>query len=91
VITVRQLARLGVTEDAMRARLDCGAWQRIHTGVFATFSGEPTRMAEFWAAVLRIGPGAVLSYQTAAELEMPTGTIPRLRMVFSRCVTAGQT
>lgn len=68
VITARQLARLGVTEDAVRARLDSGAWQRIHAGVFATFSGEPARMTQLWAAVLRVGPGAVLSYQTAAEL-----------------------
>jgi very-short-patch-repair endonuclease len=68
VITTRQLARSGLTENAVRARLNSGAWQRIHTGVFATFSGEPPRMAQLWAAVLRAGPEAVLSHQTAAEL-----------------------
>jgi very-short-patch-repair endonuclease len=69
VITARQLTRQGVTEDAVRARLDSGAWQRIHTGVYATFSGEPGRQALLWAAVLRGGPGAMLSYQTAAEVD----------------------
>jgi hypothetical protein len=40
----------------------------MHWGVYATFSGEPGREAVLWAAVLRGGPGAVLSRQTAAEL-----------------------
>ena len=68
VITTRQAVRLGVTPDVIRARLDAGAWRRIHTGVYATFSGEPGRAALLWAAVLRVGPQAVLSFQTAAEL-----------------------
>jgi tetratricopeptide (TPR) repeat protein len=57
-----------VTRDVIRARLNGGSWQRIHTGVYATFSGEPGRPALLWAAVLRGGSGAALSYQTAAEL-----------------------
>jgi hypothetical protein len=40
----------------------------MHRGVYATFSGEPARLALLWAAVLSAGPGAVLSHQTAAEL-----------------------
>jgi hypothetical protein len=32
-----------------------------------TFSGEPTREAVLWAALLRVGPDATLSHQTAAE------------------------
>ena len=36
--------------------------------MYATFSGEPGRPALLWAAVLRGGSGAALSYQTAAEL-----------------------
>ena len=68
VITTSQAARLGVSRDVIRARVDRGAWQRIHLGVYATFSGEPSRPARLWAAVLRGGPGAMLSYQTAAEV-----------------------
>jgi hypothetical protein len=35
--------------------------------VYAAFSGDPAREAVLWAALLRAGPGAVLSHQTAAE------------------------
>lgn len=68
MVTARQAVRLGVTRGAIRARLDRGSWQWIHTGVYATFSGEPGRPALLWAAVLRGGAGAALSYHTAAEL-----------------------
>jgi hypothetical protein len=49
--------------------LESGRWQRLHTGVYAVFTGLPGRQAMLWAAVLRAGPGAALSYQTAAELD----------------------
>jgi hypothetical protein len=45
-----------------------GRWQVIHRGVYATFTGPAPRRAELWAALLRAGPDAVLSHQTAAEL-----------------------
>ena len=35
---------------------------------YATFTGKSTREADLWTAILRAGPGAVLSHQTAAEL-----------------------
>ena len=51
----------------------------MHRGVYATFTGAPGRSAWLWAAVLSAGPGAVLSYETAAELhrlaDKPTETI----------------
>ncbi len=40
----------------------------LHRGVYAVFSGPPSRDTLLWAAVLRAGDGAVLSHQTAAEL-----------------------
>ena len=60
-------------------------------GVYATFTGIPGRGARLWAAVLSAGPGAVLSYQTAAELhglaDKPTNpihvTVPRERHVLA--------
>jgi hypothetical protein len=52
----------------MRHRIRAADWQRIQRGVYATFSGEVTREGRLWAALLRAGPGAVLSHQTAAEL-----------------------
>jgi len=54
------------TIDSM---LRSGRWQLLRRGVYATFTGEPCREAELWAAVLRAGPHAVLSHQTAAELD----------------------
>jgi hypothetical protein len=46
-----------------------GHWQRLHYGVYATFTGEPPRTAELWAGVLRAGPHSILSHETAAELD----------------------
>ncbi len=45
-----------------------GRWQQLYRGVYAVFSGPPRRETWLWAAVLRAGPGAVLSHLTAAEL-----------------------
>jgi hypothetical protein len=53
----------------IKFRVSSGRWQRLHPGVYATFSGIPGRGAWLWAALLAAGPGAVLSYQTAAELQ----------------------
>jgi hypothetical protein len=53
----------------IKFRVRSGRWRQIHPGVYATFTGKPGRSVGLWAAVLSAGPGAVLSYQTAAELQ----------------------
>jgi hypothetical protein len=58
---------VGIDPDTMRNRVRSGRWQRLQRGVYATFSGEPLRETVLWAALLRAGPEAVLSHQTAAE------------------------
>jgi len=68
VITRRQALAGGLTRSAICARVDGHRWQRLYPGVFAAFTGEPGRAALLWAAVLKAGPGAALSYETAAEL-----------------------
>jgi hypothetical protein len=68
VLTARQALAGGMTRDMIRERLERGKWQRLQTGVYAVFSGPPGRPAVMWAAVLRAGPTALLSYNTAAEL-----------------------
>jgi predicted transcriptional regulator of viral defense system len=68
MVTRRQALRAGLTRSAIGTRIGTGRWQRIYPGVLATFSGEPSREALLWAAVLRAGPGAALSHETAAEL-----------------------
>ncbi len=57
----------GIDPRTMRSHVSSGRWQRLQRGVYATFSGEPTRETMLWAALLRAGPDAVLSHQTAAE------------------------
>jgi hypothetical protein len=66
-IASRQGSVAGVDPRVMRGRASSGHWQRVQRGVYATFSGDPTRETTLWAALLRAGPDAVLSHQTAAE------------------------
>jgi hypothetical protein len=73
VLTSRQAIAGGMTKDMLRSRVRHGRWQRLHTGVYLVFSGEPDRLTRQWAAVLRAGPGAMLSFQTAAELARLVG------------------
>jgi hypothetical protein len=68
VISRGQALERGISADAIRVRLRNGRWQRLAAGVYATFSGEPPRLAFMWAALLAAGPGAAISHQTAAEL-----------------------
>jgi Transcriptional regulator, AbiEi antitoxin len=68
IVGRRQAVRLGVSQTAVVRRTQSGAWQRLHRGTYATFTGVPPREAVLWAALLRAGPGAVLSHETAAEV-----------------------
>ena len=68
VISREQASAAGFTDSAIGWRLRSGTWQRLHRGAYAAFTGNPSREAKLWAAVLRVGPGAVLSHETAAEV-----------------------
>src|SRR5215469_30834 len=74
VVTASQATAVGLSRNAIRSRVRTGRWQQLHLGVYATFSGQPGRPAELWAAVLHAGPGAMLSHRTAAELVDLTDT-----------------
>jgi len=69
VISRRQALSAGMSPEAIKGRIERGKWQRFHKGVYGVFTGPADRQATLWAAVLRAGQGAVLSYQTAAELD----------------------
>jgi hypothetical protein len=69
VVTRAQAFRSGLSRGAIAHRVATGRWQRIYEGVYVTFSGPVSREAQLWAAVLYAGPGAVLSHETAAELQ----------------------
>jgi hypothetical protein len=69
VIATWQAQAAGISRRHMQDLERSGRWQRLHLGVYAAFSGEPPRAAVLWAAVLRAGPHAILSHETAAELD----------------------
>jgi len=72
IITADQALQAGLSRALLRSRVRRGRWQRIHRGVYATFSGELSRAAIMWAAVLAAGQGAMLSHRSAAELDKLT-------------------
>ena len=63
-----QVLRAGISRNVVRRRLGAGRWQRLHRGVYATFSGPRPREAQLWAALLRAGPGATLNALTGASI-----------------------
>jgi hypothetical protein len=69
VISRSQALRAGLTMDKIKFRVRSDRWRQLHPGVYATFTGSPGRSAQLWAAILSSGPGAVLSFETAAELQ----------------------
>jgi predicted transcriptional regulator of viral defense system len=68
IVRRKQLIDAGQSPGSVRRRVASGKWRRVGDGVYAAFTGVSTREAELWTAVLRAGPGALLSHQTAAEL-----------------------
>lgn len=68
VISRAQALAAGMTDSAIAAQIRAGRWRRVHRGVFAVHTGPLPRGAQIWAALLAIGPDAVASHHTAAEL-----------------------
>lgn len=68
VVSRPEAKKAGVSQQSVKRRLTTGKWQRMQRGVYATFTGPPSRQAKLWAAVARAGPGAMLSHESAAEL-----------------------
>lgn len=68
VVSWRQLIDLGLGKDLIHDRLASGRLVRVHRGVFAVGHGRISQRGRWLAAVLACGPGAVLSYGSAAAL-----------------------
>jgi hypothetical protein len=68
VISTAQALALGMSPDALRAKVESGRWQQAYRGVYATFTGALSREARLWAVALRCGRNAALSHETAAEI-----------------------
>ena len=88
VISREQLLRAGLSPKAIRHRLRTGRLHSIHRGVFAAGRPQITDEGRWLAAVLAGGPGAALSFGSAASLwrieRENTGTeisVPRVRRV----------
>ena len=97
VVSRQQARDAGWPEGTIDARLRSGIWQRLNRGTYATFTGDLSREAKLWAAVLWAGPGAALSHETAAEvhglIDKPIGpihlTVPAERRPGQRRKTRG--
>jgi hypothetical protein len=69
VVSRSQTLRAGLSVGMIKFRVSSGRWRQIHPGIYATFTGGPGRGAQLWAALLSAGPGAILSHETAGELQ----------------------
>jgi predicted transcriptional regulator of viral defense system len=91
-ISRQQLLAAGLTPQMISTRIERRRWQQLYWGVYAVFTGPVPRETWLWAALLRAGPGAVLSHLSAAELhglidypgESIFVTVPSARRVTAR-------
>jgi len=76
VISTQQLRSVGLSDDAIRRRVQSARLHRIHRGVYAVGTPTLARDGRFMAAVLACGAGAGLSHGSAAWLwEIRTGLL----------------
>jgi putative AbiEi antitoxin of type IV toxin-antitoxin system len=69
VVSIRQLqGPLGFSERTVARAVQAGRLHRIHRGVYAVGHTDLSQHAECLAAVLAVGPGALLSYHSAGWL-----------------------
>lgn len=61
-----QMLRLGFSRKAIRYRLGCQRFQRIHPGVLAIGPGPLDQLGRWWAALLACRPSPALSHLSAA-------------------------
>lgn len=67
-VTASQLDYLGVSRSTISTRVEQGRLHRVHHGVYLVGHLARTDLAHFAAAVLALGPSAVLSHRSAAVL-----------------------
>jgi predicted transcriptional regulator of viral defense system len=69
VVSIRQLeGPLGFSQRSVSRAVDAGRLHRIYRGVYAVGHTELSQRGECLAAVLAVGPGALLSYYSAGWL-----------------------
>jgi hypothetical protein len=81
LLTVRQVASLGYSHDAVRRRVEAGVLFRVYRGVYAVAGSRDTFEFRVLAAVLAAGEAAVASGRCAAALyglrRIRPGGVPR--------------
>jgi hypothetical protein len=84
VIARRQALNSGLGADSVETLLRTGRWRRLQRGVYAAFTGEPSREGILWAAVLRAGPSAEPEVRTRIfahpEAGRPTFSVTELEV-----------
>ncbi|MGH3366252.1 MAG: hypothetical protein ACRDOY_03525 [Nocardioidaceae bacterium] len=73
VLSRQQVLDHGLTDAWLNHRISSYRWQRVHTGVYAVFTGPLAWSARCWAAVLFYGEGAALAGETAISRWMRDG------------------
>ena len=73
VVSLHDLAGLGLTASTVRTRVASGRLHRVHRGVFAVGPVVLTREGQFMAAVLACGPAAALGFRCGCELHRVLG------------------
>jgi hypothetical protein len=69
IVARKQAISADMSSGEITAKLRFRRWRQVYRGVYATFTGSLSRSAQLWAAVLYAGEGAVLSHESAAELQ----------------------
>src|SRR4051794_25439625 len=65
VVSIRQLQQLiGYSRAGVKALVEAGRLHRVRRGVYAVGHTDLSRHGECLAAVLTVGPGALLSYHS---------------------------
>lgn len=78
VVTVRQLRACGLGDTAISHRVRAGRLHRLHRGVYAVGHAAVSWRGRYLAAVLAVGPHAVLSHRSAAVVWGLVEVRPRL-------------
>jgi very-short-patch-repair endonuclease len=74
-----QLDEAAIPRPVRQRRLESGAWRWVLRGVYGLSGVPPSDEQRLWASWLAVGPHAVLSHETAAEvLEIPNVVRGRL-------------
>ncbi|MDQ3422695.1 MAG: hypothetical protein M3510_04755 [Actinomycetota bacterium] len=68
VVSRGQVLAAGLSDEWVTARLTARQWQRVHPGIYATFTGELPWVTRVWAAILSAGQGAAAD-ETALALQ----------------------